>query len=207
MPRKGLAAENIGRGNAVDGRHQRLHDARQKIRDRRARQIGAGKSDIHDRRRLAGRFQDDRVLRLVRDQVFDLLHLCHDIGHRLARIVIEPDVGGDRAGALDRVRGEIIDAFGGRDRLLDRRRDKALDQIGRGAGIRGRDRDRRVVEPGILPDLQAQHRLQPDQQNEQAHDERQYRPLDKDIGESHDNRSLARSKRRASQRTQRRVSG
>ena len=183
--RKGLAAENVGRSDAVDSRHQRLHDARQKIRNPRARQIGAGETDIHDRRRLPGRFQDDRVLRLVRDQVFDLLHLRHDVGHRLARIVIEPDIGGDRAGALDRVRGEIIDAFGCRDRLLDRGRDKALDQIGRGTGIGGRDRDRRVEKPGILPDLEAQHRLQPDQQNEQAHDERQYRPLDKNIGEFH----------------------
>ena len=42
----------------------RLDDAGQIVGDRRARQLVAGEADIHDRGGLAGRFQDDRVLRL-----------------------------------------------------------------------------------------------------------------------------------------------
>jgi hypothetical protein len=115
--RKGLSAENVGRSDAVDRREQRLHDARQIVRDRCARQLRAGEADIHDRRGLAGRFGDDRVLRLLRELELDLLDLGHDVGQCLARIVVEPDIGRDSAGPLDRGRGQVIDPFRSRYRL------------------------------------------------------------------------------------------
>ena len=71
-----------------------------------------------------------------RDQVSDLLDLGHHLGQRLVGIEIELDVGGDRAGPLDRGRGQVIDPLGGRDRLRQGRGDKALHQIRR----RRRDR-------------------------------------------------------------------
>jgi hypothetical protein len=182
MPRDAICA---GRGNAVDGREQRLDHPGQVIRDRRAGQLGARKPDIHDRGRLPGRLQNDRILRLGGDQVFDLLNLGHDIGQRLARVVVEPDISGDRAGALDRIRGQVVDAFRARHRLLDRRRDKALDQVGRGPGIDRADRDRRVVEPRVLPDLQTEQAFEPDQEDQQADHQRKHRPADEDVGEFH----------------------
>ncbi len=100
--RKGLPAEDVGGGDTVDGGEQRLNHPGQIVRDRRARQFRAGEADVHHRRRLAGRFDDDRVLRLLWKLELDLLDLGHDVGQRLARIVIEPDIGGDRAGSLNR---------------------------------------------------------------------------------------------------------
>ncbi len=163
--RKRLAAQYVGRGNALDGRQQRLHDPGQVVGDRRARQFVAGEPDIHDCGRLTRRFQDDRVERLLRHQVFDLLDLGHDVGQRLVRIVIELDVGCDGAGVLCRAGGQIVDPLRGRHSLLDRGRDKALDQIGRGARIGRRDGNRRVEEPRILPDRQRQHAHAADQQD------------------------------------------
>ncbi len=183
--REDLAAEDVGRGDAGDGDQERLHHPGQVIRDRRARQLVAGKADIHDRRGLAGGLGDDRVLRPVRDQVLDLLHLGHDLGQRLVGVEIEPDIGGDRAGALDRARGQVVDALGGRHRLRQRCGDEALHQVGRGAGIDRGDGDRRVRELRVLPDRQLHHRAQPDQEDQQADDQRQHRSADEDIGERH----------------------
>ena len=100
--RKGLPAENVGRSDAIDRGEQRLHDAGQVIGDRRARQLRASEADIHDCRGLPGRFDNDRVLRFFRELEFDLLDLRHDVGQCLARVVIEPDIGGNRARSLDR---------------------------------------------------------------------------------------------------------
>ena len=184
--RKDLAAEDVGRGDARHRVDQRLHDAGQIVRDRGTRQLVAGKPDIHDIGGLARRLDDDRVLGRGRDQVSDLLDLGHHFGQRLVGIEIELDVGGDRAGPLDRGRGQVIDPLGGRDRLRQGRGDKALHQIRVGAGIDCGDRDRRVRQLGVLPDWQPQHRPQPDQQDQQADNQRQHRPSDKDVGERHD---------------------
>ena len=183
--RKGLPAENVSRCDAINRGEQRLHDAGQIIGDRRARQFRAGEADIHDRRSLSCRFGDDRVLQFFRKLEFDLLDLGHDVGERLARIVIETDIGRDRAGSLNRRRGQVIDALGGRHRLRDRRRDKALHQIGRSAGVERRDCDRRVRQLRVLADLQAGHRLETDQQDQQADHQRQHRPADEDVGKGH----------------------
>jgi hypothetical protein len=183
--RKGLSAEDVGRGDTIDRCEQRLHHPRQIIRNRRTRQFRAGEADIHYRRGLAGRFDNHRVLRLFRKLELDLLDLGHDVGQRLARVVIEPDIGGDCAGSLDRRGGQVIDALGGRHRLRDRRCDKALHQIGRGSGINRRDRDRRIRKLGVLADLQAGHRLEADQQDQQADHQRQHRTANKDVGEGH----------------------
>ncbi len=154
--RKGLAAEDIGRGDAVDRRQQRLHDPGQVVGDRRGSTVRRCENPIYMTAVVwPVDFRMTGSCACRRHQVFDLLHLGHDVGQRLARVVIQLDIGGDGAGALDRARGQVVDALGGRDRLLDRRRDKALDQVGRRAGIGGRDRDRRVEQPRILPDLQA----------------------------------------------------
>jgi hypothetical protein len=152
---KGLAAQNIGGSHAVDGRKHRLHHARQIVRDRRSRQLFAGEAEIHHGRGLAGGLGHDRIVRFLRDQIFDRVHLGEHFGQRLVRIEIQLDVDLDRAGALHRRRGHVVDALGGGDRLLDRRGDEALDQVGRRAGIDGGDVDHRVRQFRILPDRQA----------------------------------------------------
>ena len=183
--REGLAAEDVGRSDAGDGDEQRLDHAGQIIGDPGARQFIAGKADIHDRGGLSGGLGDDRVLGAGRQQVFDLLDLGHHLGQRLARIEIEPDVGDDRAGPLHQRRRQIIHTLGRGDRLLERGRDETLQETGRGAGIECRDRDRRVRQFRKLPDRQVEHCAQPDQQDQEADDERQHRASDKKIGERH----------------------
>src|SRR6266567_4051045 len=135
--RECLSAENVRRGHAVDRRQHGLDHARQIIRDRRPRQLLAGEAEIHHGRGLAGGLGHDRVVGFLRDQIFDRIHLGEDLGQRLVRIEIQLDEDLDRAGALHRRRGDVIDAFGGGHRLLDRRRDEALDQIRGRAGIHG----------------------------------------------------------------------
>jgi hypothetical protein len=182
---KGLSAEDLGLGHAVDGRHQRLDDAREIVGDRRVRHRVAGKADIHDVGGLSGLLDDDRVLRLGRDQKLDLLHLGHDVGHRLVRIVVEPDIGLDRARPLDRVRGDVVEPLGRRHRLLDRRGDEPLDELRRRAGIERGDGDDRVLQLRILPDRQVEAGDGADQQDEQAHHHREDRTTDEEIGEAH----------------------
>ena len=182
---KGLPPEDVGRSDTIDRGEQRLHDPGQVIGDCGTRQFRAGEADIHDRRGLARRFDDDWVLRLFRKLELHLLDLGHDIGQRLARIVVEPDVGGDRAGSLDRGGGQVIDALRGRHRLRDRRGDEALHQIGRGAGVDRRHCNRRVRQLGVLANLQAGHRLETDQQDQQTDHQRQHRPANEDVGKGH----------------------
>ena len=95
---------------------------------------------------------DDRVVRLLRDQVFDRVHLGEHLGERLVRVEVQLDVDLDRRGALHRRRGDVVDALGGGDRLLDRRGDEALDQVRGCAGIDGRDVDDRVRAAGVQSD-------------------------------------------------------
>src|SRR5206468_8731969 len=132
----------------------RLHHARQIIRDRRSRELVAGETEIHYGRGLAGGLGHDRVVRFLRDQVFDRVHLGENFGQRLVRIEVQLDVDLDRAGALHGRRGDVVDALGGGDRLLDRGGDEALDQVGRRARIDGGDIDHRVRQFWILPDRQ-----------------------------------------------------
>ena len=87
--RKGLAAENIGRGDAVDRVEQWLHHPCQIIRNRCTRYLVARKADIHYRRGLARRLDDNRVLRTGWQQIFNLLDFGHDFGQRLVRIEVE----------------------------------------------------------------------------------------------------------------------
>ena len=188
--RKGLAAENIRRRHAVDGRQDRLHHAGEIVGDRRARELVAGEADIHHRRGLAGRFQDDRVVGFLRDQIFDRIDLRQHFGERLVRIDVELDVDRDQALALRRGRGHVVDAFGRGHRLLDRRGDEALHQVRRRAGIDRRHGDHGVRQFRILPDRQAGRGLEADQQDQQADDQRQHRALDEDIGKGHCRRSV-----------------
>ncbi len=183
--RKGLAAEDVGRGNAVDGREHRLHHARQIVRDRRARQFLGGEAEIHHGRGLARGLGDDRVVRFLRDQIFDRVRLGQHLGEGLVRIEVQLDVDLDRRGAEHRGRGHVVDALGGGDRLLDRRGDEALDQVRGRAGIDGRDVDDRVRQLRILPDRQHHRRAQADQQDQQADHDRQDRAFDENIGKAH----------------------
>ena len=180
--RKRLAAENVGRRHAVDRRQHRLHHARQIIRDRRARELVAGEAEIHHGRGLAGRLGHDRVVRFLRDQVFDRVRLGENFGQRLVRVEIQLDVDLDRAGALHRRRRDVVDTLGGSDRLLDRRGDEALNQVGRRTRIDGGDVDHRVRQLRILPDRQYAGGPQTDQEDQQADDDRQDRTLDENIG-------------------------
>ena len=176
-----LRAKNIGRRHAIDRRQHRLDHARQIIRYRRSRELFAGEAEIHHGRGLAGGLGDDRVVRFLRDQIFDRVHLGENFGQRLVWIEIQLDEDLDRAGALHRRRGHVVDALGGGDRLLDRRRDEALDQIRRRTGIDGRDVDDRVRQLRILSDRQYGRRPKADQQDQQADDDRENRALDEDI--------------------------
>ena len=164
--RESLAAENVGRGDAVDRRHERLDDARQIVGDRRAAEFIAGEPDIHHRRSLAGRFQDDRIVGRFRDLIFDLVDLRHYVGQRLVGIGVELHVDLYRARPLHRRRGHVIDALGRGDRLFDRSRDEALHQFRRSAGIGRRHGDDRVRKFRILPNRQAGAGLEPYQQDQ-----------------------------------------
>ena len=170
--REGLPAQNVGGGDAVDGGQHRLHHARQIVRDRRSRQHFAGETEIHHRRGLAGGLGHDRIVGFLRNQVFDRVHLGEHFGQCLVRIEVQLDVDLDRAGAEHRGRRHVVDTFGGGDSLFDRRRDEALNEVSRGAGVRRGDVDHGIRQLRILPDWQAGRGLEPDQQDQQAHDHR-----------------------------------
>src|SRR5262249_45653352 len=109
----------------------------------------------------------------------------HDVGERLVRVVVEPDVGLDDALTLDRGRGDVVEPFGGRHGLLDRRRDEALHQFGRRTRVDRGDGDHGVLELRILPDRQVEARDWADEQDEQANHYRQHGPANEEVRKGH----------------------
>ncbi len=183
--RIGLPAENVGGRDAVDRGQQRLDVARQIVRHRRGAELRRGEIDVHDAGGLPGRLDDDRVERVLRQQVADLVGLRHDVGHGGAGIVIELDVDRDGAVTEHRGRGQVVDAFGRRHGLFDRLGDEALHHLRRGARINGRHGDHRVFHLRVLPNRKVVERTQAQQQDQQADDDRQDRAADEQVGETH----------------------
>ncbi|MNT20169.1 hypothetical protein D3C72_1554690 [compost metagenome] len=151
-----LAAIHVDLGHPVDGGEHRLHHARQVIRQRGRGHALAGKADIGDGRGIAGRAFDDGVESAFGQLVAHLVDLGHHFRQRLRGIAVQFHAHGDRAAALHRGRGQIIDAFHRRHGLRDRLRDKTLHQFRRSARIRGFHRDGRRFEHRVLTDRQLQ---------------------------------------------------
>ena len=187
---EGLAAENLGVGDAVDGLQARLDDAGQIVGD-----LGRGhhlrvERQVHEREALAGLLDHDRIVGVARQEAAHLIDLGQGVGHRPVGIGVETQIERDRRGVLLRGRDQRVDALGARHRLLDRGRDEALDDVGRGAGVGRGDGDRGVRGLGELPHLKPEGGHSADQQNEQADHGRQHRPADEEIGEGVHRRSV-----------------
>ena len=127
----------------------------------------------------------DRVgfLRLRRQLVEHRVDLGVDLGQRFVRLVIQAQVGGNGAHALHAAGGHVVDAIGLRHGIFQRRGDETGDQIGVGTRICGAHRDHGVLGIGELQHRQQAQRAQAQHQDDQADDRRQYRALDKNIGE------------------------
>ena len=180
-----LSAEHLRVGHSVDGLQPGLHHARDVIADLRGIHHLRIEGEIHQRVALPGLLGDDGIVRLARQDAFDLGHLRQHVGHRPVGIGVELQVERDRADILRRGCGQRIDAFGARHRLLDRHGDEALDQVGVRARIGGDHGDRRVRQLGILADGQLETRLRADQKDQQADHGGEHWSLDEDIGEGH----------------------
>ena len=128
---------------------------------------------------------DDRRFRLGRQVVADLRDLRLNLRERRVGVVIQLQVHGDRADALAARRFHVVDAVGAGDDAFERRGDEAAHEVGVRADVDRRDPDDRDVAARILPDAQRADRLQPGNQDDEVDDDREDRPLDEEIGESH----------------------
>ncbi len=184
--RERAGAENLRALHAVDRAQLRLDDACEIVRDLIRIEIGRREPDVDGRELRVGRLHlDDWRLGLRRQVVADLRDLRLHLRERGVGVVVELQVHGDRADALRARRFHVVDAVGARDDALERRRDETADEVGVGADVRRRDLDDRDVAARVLPDAQRANRLHARNQNHEADDDRQHRPLDEEIGETH----------------------
>jgi hypothetical protein len=149
------------------------------------RQGIAVKADIHGVDGLADLHRKRRLQRAGRQLVEHGSDLGVDLGQRLVGVVVEPQRHRDGADAALADRVHVIDAVGLRDGIFQRRGDEARDHVGVGAVIDRRHGDERVFGARELQDRQ--HRIGPqaEHQYQKAHDGREHRPADEDIGELH----------------------
>ncbi len=136
--------------------------------------IGFADGHVNDRRFASGR-----------QIVADFVNLRADLGERGVGIVIQPQMDGDDADALEAARFHVVDAIGAGDLLFERRGDEALDQFGVGADVNRGDGDYGALAFGILPNVEVVQRADADQQDQQVDHHRQDRPFDEDVGETH----------------------
>ena len=187
---EGLAAQNLGVGDAINSLQARLDHPGQIVGD-----LGRGhhlrvERQVHEREALARLLDHDRIVGVARQKAPDLIDLGQGVSHRPVRIGVKTQIERDRRGVLLRGRDERVDALGAGDRLLDRGRDEAFDDVGRGAGVGRGDGDRGVRSLGKLPHLKPVGGHSADEQNEQADHGRQDRPADEEIGEGVHGRSV-----------------
>ena len=180
---EGLAAQDLGVGDAVDGLQPGLHHARQVVGDLRAGHHLAVEGEVHERGGLAGLLDDDGVLQFARQLALDLLDLREHVRDRPVGVGVETQVEGDDAVVLLRGGGERVDALGAGDRLLDGRGDEPLDEVGVGARVGGGHGDGGVGDAGVLAHREICERGEPDQQDQQAHHAGEHRAADENVGE------------------------
>src|SRR3546814_18395313 len=80
---------------------------------------------------------------------------------------------------------QIFNAGCSRDCLSDRRRNETLHHLLRRTRIAGIDYNRCAFHVGIFPHLQREERRTPGQENQEADNDREYRPPDEAIGKTH----------------------
>ena len=183
--REQFSAQQFGGLHAFERLQFRLYHTRQIIGDLVRREHFAGKTDVHRVDGLADFDRQHRLLRARRQLIQHRVDLGIDLGEGLVGIVIQTQVGGDRARAAAAVRYHVVDAVRLGDGIFQRRGNEARDQIRIGTVIRGADRDHRVLRIRILQYRQAGDRAQTEHQNHQADHGRQHRAANKDIGEIH----------------------
>ncbi len=167
-------------------RHQLgLDHAGQIVANLVAIQTVAGKRQIHAGNTLALLQVDHRVFRLRWQLPAHLVDLGADLSERLAGVLVQPDIGLNRAYPRRAGRGHVINALGTGDFALQWRGDKALDQVGIGTEIGGVDVDHGIAHFRIFAHVQFAEGTQAEQQDEQADDQRQHRLLDEDVGKFH----------------------
>ena len=188
--RERLLAKDFRLGHAGSGLQDRLHDTAQVIRDLRLSEGLAGEAQIERIDRITSLFRDDRIVGFARQLVFDLIDLGQNFGQRFVGVIIEDNIDRDRALALGRGRGDIVDSLRARDRLFERVGDEPLHQFCRSAGIACGHRDDGVLHLRILPQRYRQHRARADEQDQDTDDRRKDRSANKNIGERHGAQSL-----------------
>ena len=104
--------------------------------------------------------------------------LCLDLRERSVRIVVELQMHGDRAERLSARRFHVIDAVRAGDDALERSRNETANQVGVRADISRRYTNNRDVAARVLPDAERSDGLQTCDQDDQADNDRENRPLD-----------------------------
>ena len=183
--REGAGAHDLGALHAGHRGQARLHHPHQVVGDLVVLQVLAGEGQVHGRDLVALLQLDHRVLGLGRQLAAQLVHLGRDLGQRLVGVVVQADVGLDDADAGRAARRDVVDALGAGDLAFQRRGDEALDQAGVGAEVGRADRDHRVLQFRVLAHVELGVRAHPQQQDEEADDDRQHGLLDEDVGEFH----------------------
>ncbi len=99
---EGLPAENFRVRHAADRLQSRLHHAIEVVADLRGRHHIGIESDVHERKALAGRAGNHRVVRLARQNALDLVDFRQHVRRRPVGIGIELEIEGHGADVLRR---------------------------------------------------------------------------------------------------------
>ncbi|KAF5049797.1 hypothetical protein DSECCO2_436140 [anaerobic digester metagenome] len=183
---EGPCAEDVGALDSGQGRKPRLHNAHEEVRDLVLFQVGRSEAQVGRGELAVGRFDvDDGHLGLGRQVAAHLVDLGADLGQGLDGVVVELEADADGREILCALGLDVVDAVGAGDGPLQGRGDEPADQIGAGADIGRGHGDHGVVAARVLAHREAEHGLQPGDDDQQIDDQGQDRATDEDIGEFH----------------------
>jgi len=183
---EGAVAEDVGALHPLDGGELRLHHARQVVGDLVLVEVLRGEAEVHRGELVVGRLQlDDRRLGLGGEVVAHLRDLRLHLGERGVRVMVQPQVDGDRAQPLRAGRLQVVDAVGAGDDPLEGDGDEPPHEVRVRPDVGGRHPDDGHVAARELADAQGPDRVQARDQDDEVDDDGQDRPPHEEIGEFH----------------------
>ena len=183
---EGAGAQDVGALHALDGGEARLDHAEQVVGDLVLLEELRGEAEVGGGELAVGRLDvEDGDLSLGRQVAPDLVHFGADLGERLGCVVVQAQARSNDRAALLALRLDVFDSVGGGDHALERRGDEAPHQIGGGADVGGGDGDGRVLAARVLAHVQRADGLHARDDDQEIDDDREDRPPDEEIGESH----------------------
>ena len=140
---------------------------------------------------------DHWSLCLGRQVVSNLGDFGLDLRQGRIGVKVQPQMSRDRAQALRARRLNVVDAVRAGDDSLERRGDVAANKIGVRSDVNGLDGHHGDITARILPDVQRLDGDQPGDEDQQVDDHREHGPLDEEVGNLHEKRTLLSSSGRS----------